>query len=126
VRLLVVEDEARIAEILKGALARAGFTVDAVGLCAQAAAALADTPYDAAILDLALPDGDGLNLLGELRSSGNRLPILILTARDAVEDRVCGLDAGADDYLVTPFAITELVAERKPCFGAREAHLVLH
>jgi DNA-binding response OmpR family regulator len=113
VRLLVVEDEVRIAEILKGALARAGFTVDTVGLSAQAAAALADTPYDAAILDLALPDGDGLDLLCRLRSSGNRLPILILTARDAVEDRVSGLDAGADDYLVKPFAITELVARTK-------------
>jgi DNA-binding response OmpR family regulator len=112
-RLLVVEDEARIAEILKGALARAGFTVDAVGLCGQAAAALADTSYDAAILDLTLPDGDGLDLLSELRSRGNRIPILILTARDAVEDRVSGLDAGADDYLVKPFAITELVARTK-------------
>jgi DNA-binding response OmpR family regulator len=112
-RLLVVEDETRIAEILKGALARAGFTVDAVGLCDQAAAALADTSYDAAILDLALPDGDGLDLLSELRSRGNRIPILILTARDAVEDRVSGLDAGADDYLVKPFAITELVARTK-------------
>src|SRR5258708_7083626 len=83
VRLLVVEDEIRIAEILKGALARAGFTVDAVGW------------------------------LSEWRSGGNRIPILVLTARDAVEDRVTGLDAGADDYLVKPFAITELVARTK-------------
>jgi DNA-binding response OmpR family regulator len=113
VRLLIVEDEARIAEILRAALARAGFIVDAVALCADARAALAVIPYDAAILDLGLPDGDGINLLGELRSSGNRIPILVLTARDAIEDRVGGLDTGADDYLVKPFAMTELIARTK-------------
>jgi DNA-binding response OmpR family regulator len=113
VRLLIIEDEARIAEILKAALVRAGFVADAVALCADASAALAVTPYDAAILDLGLPDGDGIGLLGELRSSGNRIPILVLTARDTVEDRVCGLDSGADDYLVKPFAMTELVARTK-------------
>jgi DNA-binding response OmpR family regulator len=113
VRLLVVEDEARIAEILRLALERAGFVVDAVRLCADAREALALTPYDAAILDLGLPDGDGIKLLGELRAAGNRVPILVLTARDAVEDRVCGLDTGADDYLVKPFAIPELIARTK-------------
>ena len=112
-RLLVVEDEARIAEILKSALERAGFVVDAVRLCADAQEALAVTIYDAAILDLGLPDGDGIQLLRKLRSGGNRVPILILTARDAVEDRVCGLDTGADDYLVKPFAMTELIARTK-------------
>jgi DNA-binding response OmpR family regulator len=113
VRLLIIEDESRLAEILKGELGRAGFAVDAVGLSRQAEAALASVPYDAAILDLGLPDGDGLSLLGELRSSGSRIPILILTARDAVEDRVSGLNAGADDYLVKPFAMAELVARTK-------------
>ena len=112
-RLLIIEDESRLAEILKGELGRAGFAVDAVGLSRQAEAALASVPYDAAILDLGLPDGDGLSLLGELRSSGSRIPILILTARDAVEDRVSGLNAGADDYLVKPFAMAELVARTK-------------
>ena len=112
-RLLVIEDEARITEILKGALVRAGFTVDAVALSADARAALALVPYDAAILDLGLPDGDGIDLIGEVRSNGNLIPILVLTARDAVEDRVCGLDTGADDYLVKPFAITELIARTK-------------
>jgi DNA-binding response OmpR family regulator len=66
-----------------------------------------------AILDLALPDGDGLRLLGHLRSKGNQVPFLVLTARDTVEDRVNGLDAGADDYLVKPFAMTELIARIK-------------
>ena len=70
-------------------------------------------PYDAAILDLGLPDGDGLSLLSEVRRAGNSIPILVLTARDAVEDRVCGLDNGADDYLVKPFAMTELIARTK-------------
>jgi DNA-binding response OmpR family regulator len=112
-RLLVVEDEVRMAEILKTALARAGFVVDAVALHADAQAALAVTRYDAAILDLGLPDGDGIRLLSGLRSGGNQVPVLVLTARDTVEDRVCGLDAGADDYLVKPFAMTELIARTK-------------
>src|SRR5262249_34002435 len=112
-RLLIVEDEARIAEILRSALGREGFTLDAVGLCADARAALDANPYDAAILDLGLPDGDGLRLLKDMRSRGNPLPVLVLTARDAVEHRVAGLDSGADDYLVKPFATSEVVARVK-------------
>jgi DNA-binding response OmpR family regulator len=113
VRLLVIEDEPRIAEILKNGLGRAGFTVDVVHLYAEAREALAVTAYDAAILDLGLPDNDGLRLFAELSPTQNRIPILVLTARDAVEDRVAGLDAGADDYVVKPFAMTELVARTK-------------
>jgi DNA-binding response OmpR family regulator len=113
VRLLVIEDELRIAEILKSALQRAGFTVDVISTCADAREALAHTVYDAAILDLGLPDGDGINLLAELRAAHNDVPVLVLTARDAVEDRVLGLDAGADDYLIKPFATAELVARTK-------------
>jgi DNA-binding response OmpR family regulator len=112
-RVLIVEDEARIAELVQGALARAGFAIDGVALCADARAALAVTSYDAAIIDLGLPDGDGLSLIGELRASGNPTPVLVLTARDAVEDRVHGLNTGADDYLVKPFAIEELIARTK-------------
>src|SRR6267378_2035746 len=112
-RLLVVEDETRIAELVKTALARVGFAVDVVSLCADARAALAVTSYDATIIDLGLPDGDGLNLLRELRTQGNQTPVLVLTARDTVEDRVNGLDRGADDYLVKPFAMTELIARTK-------------
>jgi DNA-binding response OmpR family regulator len=112
-RLLIVEDEIRIAELVQGALARIGFAVDAVHTCADARAALETTSYDAAIVDLGLPDGDGLSLLGELRGKRNLTPVLVLTARDAVEDRVRGLDAGADDYLVKPFAIAELIARAK-------------
>jgi DNA-binding response OmpR family regulator len=113
VRLLVIEDEPRIAEILKSGLRRAGFIVDVVHLCADAREAFALTAYDAAILDLGLPDGDGLKLLAQVRAAHNPVPILILTARDAVEDRVCGLDTGADDYLIKPFATSELVARIK-------------
>jgi DNA-binding response OmpR family regulator len=113
VRLLVVEDEARIAEILKTALEKAGFVVDTASSCADARETLSLNPYDIAILDLGLPDGDGMNLLKEVRSAGNQIPILVLTARDAVEDRVGGLNAGADDYLVKPFAMTELIARAK-------------
>ncbi len=112
-RLLVVEDEVRIAENLRSALARHGFAVDAVRLCSEARTALAANPYDAAILDLGLPDGDGLHLLKDLRAERNALPVLVLTARDAVEHRVAGLDSGADDYLVKPFATSELVARVK-------------
>jgi DNA-binding response OmpR family regulator len=113
VRLLIVDDEARISELLKAALEGAGFAVDAVALCADAREALALTAYDAAILDLGLPDGDGLAFLSELRAGGNLTPVLVLTARDAVEDRVSGLDRGADDYLIKPFAMTELIARTK-------------
>ncbi|CAN7505417.1 response regulator [Phyllobacterium sp. LjRoot231] len=112
-RLLIVEDEVRITELLRVALMRSGFVVDAVSLCEDARAALSDIPYDAAILDLGLPDGDGIALLRKLRSGGVRVPILVLTARDAVEDRVSGLDTGADDYVVKPFAMSELIARTK-------------
>src|SRR5262245_16235599 len=103
-RVLVIEDEARIAEISKAALSRAGFVVDRATRCAEAREVLSLTAYDAAVLDLGLPDGDGLTLLAELQSSRNRVPVLVPTARDTVQDRVSGLDAGADDYLVKPFA----------------------
>jgi len=110
VRLLIVEDEARIAEILTAALQRVGFAIDAVSRCADAREALSLTPYDAVVLDLGLPDGDGLGVLAHVRSARNQTPILVLTARDTIDDRVCGLNAGADDYLVKPFAMAELVA----------------
>jgi DNA-binding response OmpR family regulator len=112
-RILLIEDETRIAELVARALARAGFVVDTFGRCADFREAAALGHYDAAIVDLGLPDGDGLNLVTAVRSSGSQLPILILTAKDAVEDRVAGLDAGADDYLVKPFAMTELIARTK-------------
>jgi len=112
-RLLVIEDEARIVELLRAALSRAGFAVDTVATIAVAGEALSLVAYDAAVLDLGLPDGDGMMLLADVRRQGNRVPVLVLTARDAVEARVAGLDSGADDYLVKPFAMTELIARVK-------------
>jgi len=113
VRLLIVEDEARIVEILTAALRKAAFTVDAVATAADAKDAIATIPYDLVVLDLGLPDGDGLDVLAASRTQGGVAPVLVLTARDAIEDRVSGLDAGADDYLVKPFSTAELVARVK-------------
>ena len=112
-RVLIVEDERRIVEILAAALRKTGFTTDAVSTAADAAGALEAIPYDIVILDLGLPDDDGLAVLAQARAAGRNVPILILTARDAVEDRVLGLDTGADAYLVKPFATAELVARVK-------------
>ena len=112
-RLLVIEDEDRLSGILKSKLGEIGFTVDIAGSAEDAISALELINYDAAVLDLGLPDGDGLAVLTAARRAGKALPILILTARDAVEDRVAGLNAGADDYLNKPFAMTELVARIK-------------
>jgi DNA-binding response OmpR family regulator len=123
VRLLIIEDETRIADVLRSALSRSGFVVDAVRLCDDARAALSVNPYDAVILDLGLPDGDGLTLLKEMRAHGNAVPVLVLTARDAVEDRVGGLDTGADDYLVKPFAMSEVIARIKALLRRPEGAL---
>jgi DNA-binding response OmpR family regulator len=123
VRLLIIEDETRIADVLRSALSRSGFAVDAVRLCDDARAALSVNPYDAVILDLGLPDGDGLTLLKEMRARGTTVPVLVLTARDAVEDRVGGLDAGADDYLVKPFAMSEVTARIKALLRRPEGAL---
>jgi DNA-binding response OmpR family regulator len=116
-RLLVIEDEDRLSGILKSKLGEIGFTVDIAASAADASAALELINYDAAVLDLGLPDGDGPAVLTAARQAGKALPILILTARDAVEDRVAGLNGGADDYLTKPFAMTELVARIKALLG---------
>jgi DNA-binding response OmpR family regulator len=109
-RLLVVEDEPELLVLMSRALERGGFAVDGAADLARADQHLCLASYDTLILDLNLPDGDGLTLLRRLRARGSRLPILVLTARDALEDRVIGLDAGADDYLVKPFHTVELIA----------------
>jgi DNA-binding response OmpR family regulator len=109
-RVLVVEDEPELLVLMGRALERGGFAVDVASDLAQAAGLLEAAPYEILVLDLNLPDGDGLTLLRQLRAGGSRLPVLILTARDGVEDRVAGLDTGADDYLVKPFHMAELIA----------------
>jgi DNA-binding response OmpR family regulator len=95
---------------VRNALERGGFAVDLAETLDAASACLELVSYDAAILDLALPDGDGLTFLRRVRKSGSALPIIVLTARDAPEDRVVGLNAGADDYLIKPFHMPELIA----------------
>ena len=110
IRVLVVEDVPRLARLVVGGLERAGFQAEAVGSAAEAEARLLDRAFDVLVLDLGLPDRDGLALLGDLRRAGMTLPTLALTARVRLEDRVAGLDAGADDYLTKPFAFDELVA----------------
>jgi two-component system response regulator QseB len=109
-RLLLVEDDSMIGEAIRAGLKRDGFAVDWVRDAASAAAALDTEPFELLLLDLGLPGGDGLELLKSLRGRGSLLPVLVITARDAVADRVAGLDAGADDYLVKPFDLDELAA----------------
>jgi two-component system, OmpR family, response regulator QseB len=109
-RLLLVEDDAMIGESLRKGLRQDGYVVDWIQDGAAAEAALLSEPYAMVLLDLGLPRKDGFELLQELRRRKNRVPVLILTARDAVSDRVKGLDLGADDYLVKPFSLDELAA----------------
>lgn len=109
-RLLLVEDDSMIGESIRQGLRQDGFTVDWAQDGRVAEQALASEPYDLLLLDLGLPRKSGLDLLKDVRRRGNTLPILIVTARDSVTDRVAGLDSGADDYLVKPFDLDELAA----------------
>jgi len=109
-RLLLVEDNERFAVLLKRGLAAAGFVVDVLPTAEAAAAALRANRFEIVVLDLGLPDADGLDVLGEMRRRQDATPVLILTARGSLEDRVIGLQSGADDYLVKPFALEELIA----------------
>ena len=109
-RVLVVEDEHRISAYVKRGLEEAGYAVDAVFTGPEALEWADAAPYDAIVLDILLPGMDGLSVCRELRRRGIRTPVLMLTARDAIDDRVAGLEAGSDDYLVKPFAMRELLA----------------
>jgi DNA-binding response OmpR family regulator len=109
-RILVVEDEERLRRYVRAALEECGFSIDEAACLDDATGHVENVPYDAVVLDLGLPDGDGLALIQTIRRARGGLPVLVLTARDSVKDRVMGLDTGADDYLVKPFAMEELVA----------------
>src|ERR1700745_2928156 len=109
-RLLIVEDNEELAELLAKGLRTAGYESDVLSTVEDARAVLSTTHYAALILDLGLPDGDGLTLLREIRNRNNPIPVLVLTARGGLNDRVHGLRSGADDYLVKPFALEKLIA----------------
>lgn len=126
-RILLVEDDTDLAQGLQLALREQGFTVNHVGLGHQALASIRSQDCDAVVLDLGLPDIDGLDVLKITRQKYSKLPVLVLTARDGVDDRIRGLDLGADDYLVKPFAMSELFArlrviERR--LGTASSHLI--
>lgn len=109
-RILLIEDHQRLAQSIVAGLAGFGFGVDLFATADEGLAAARSVAYDAIVLDLGLPDRDGIGLIQELRTTANCLPILILTARDGIDDRVEGLDRGADDYMLKPFAMKELAA----------------
>jgi DNA-binding response OmpR family regulator len=109
-KILIVEDERKVAAFVEKALVEQAYSTHTARSIAAATDALAEDAFDAIILDLGLPDGDGLDLLRNWRKSGIETPILILSARDAVSDRITGLNLGADDYLPKPFSIDELLA----------------
>jgi DNA-binding response OmpR family regulator len=109
-RILLIEDNERLGQLIATGVQQAGFTIDRVTTGSDGMAALRTTRYDAVVLDLSLPDVDGLDVLRDLRTRGETAPVLVLTARDGVDDRVIGLNCGADDYVLKPFAMEELIA----------------
>lgn len=130
-KILIVENERKVGQFVQLALTEQAYTARLVASCAEARDALAESPYDAVVLDLGLPDGDGLDLLREWRAAGFDEPVLILSARDAVQDRIRGLNVGADDYLPKPFSVEELLARlrsllRRRGGGGRVATVLEH
>jgi two-component system OmpR family response regulator len=128
-RVLVVEDEAKMAALLKRGLEHEGYAVDLAGDGTEALWAAREFAFDAIVLDAMIPGPDGFEVCRTLRSEGRWTPVLLLTARDGVDDRVLGLDAGADDYLTKPFAFSELLARIRALtrreLGARPSVLVV-
>ncbi len=121
-RLLVVDDDRGLRDVLRRALSLAGYEIQTTETGAGALADVAAGAPDAVVLDVGLPDIDGLEVCRLLRREGNRVPVLMLTARDAVSDRIDGLDAGADDYLVKPFDVDELRARLRALLRRSGAH----
>lgn len=128
-RILIVEDDRKVGQFIERSLTEVAYSGTWVRTCAAARDALADSPYDAIVLDLGLPDGDGLQLLREWRAAGFNEPVLILSARDALKDKVKGLNLGADDYLAKPFSLEELIARLRSLLrrqGSKKATLFEH
>jgi DNA-binding response OmpR family regulator len=115
-KILIVEDDKKVGAFLVRELEAVAYSATWVQSCSVATTTLSDSPHDAIILDIGLPDGDGLALLRQWRSLGFNEPVLILSARDAVQDRVDGLNLGADDYLAKPFSFEELLARLRSLF----------
>ena len=111
--ILIIEDERKVGEFIVRALEENKHSAHLVGACEEARNAFDDVSYDTVILDLGLPDGDGLDLLRAWRAAGNTVPVLILSARDTIMDRIRGLDIGADDYLPKPFSVEEMLARMR-------------
>jgi len=122
-RILLVEDSESIVEYVCVCLKDEAYIVDSVGTLSDGEAALKTTIFDIVILDLTLPDGDGLDLLKTLRAAGNAVPVLVLTGRDELDQRVMGLNSGADDYLTKPFALEELKARLRALLRRPESVL---
>lgn len=120
-RLLLVEDDVMVASGIKLGLSDAGYAVDWVGSAERALEVTARESFDLAVIDIGLPHMDGLSLTQSLRRSGHTMPVLILTARDALEDRVQGLDKGADDYMIKPFELPELLARLRALLRRSQA-----
>ncbi len=118
-RILIVDDDQAVNSAIQRALRLEGYTVETASTGSAGLESLALSPPDAMVLDLQLPDIDGLEVCRRLRSAGDDTPVLMLTARDALDDRVLGLDAGADDYLVKPFALAELLARLRALLRRR-------
>ncbi|HEY2677585.1 MAG TPA: response regulator [Steroidobacteraceae bacterium] len=112
-RVLLIEDDGMIAQGLQTALRQGGFAVDWMRDGQSGAAALKSSTFDVVLLDLGLPQRDGIDVLRELRKRGNSTPVIILTARDEIQHRIAGLDAGADDYIVKPFDLDEVMARMR-------------
>ena len=123
-RLLLIEDDPVILDVLKRALGQAGYTVDCVSDGEQADAALAAATFDVAVLDLGLPRLDGLAVLRRLRQRQDRLPVMILSARDTVQDKIDGLDCGADDFMSKPFDLKELEARLRALLRRGQADVI--
>jgi DNA-binding response OmpR family regulator len=122
VRVLLVEDDRMIGDSVRTALRQAGFAVDWVRDGPAAETSLATERFDVVLLDLGLPQRDGLDVLRAVRARGDRTPVIVLTARDALASRVAGLDAGADDYLLKPFELDELLARMRAVMRRHAGH----
>ncbi len=123
-RVLLVEDDPLLGDGIVVGLEQLGYAVDWVQDGNQAESAMRDETFDLTVLDIGLPGQDGLTLLRKVRGSGSDLPVLLLTARDGIRDRVAGLDAGADDYLVKPFDLDELAARLRAISRRREGRAI--